>query len=774
MVAETLKVKVEAETQDAENKLGRVSGKSEQASTSSNKLAGAMGKAKVAIAAAGVAAAAAGAAYAAHLVRQGLAAADEQAKLARQLGVTNEQLAVMQRAAELSGMSAQELGSNMERLNRRLGEAAAGSGQAADALDRIGISAEELEQMAPDEQMEVLGEALAGVESHAQKASIASDLFGRSGQRMMVMLEDAESTLNRARNEVDQFGLALDSTDTDIIEGINDDFSTMGAAVEGASMQLAVAFSPALEVAADLVTDMAGVIGSWSQRMSMATRRTNELAEAQQILRDAEEGREAEIEDIQEAISAAAAEEIRLSRMAANAHSDANAELADQPGIMGSIGDAAEGLGDHYQEAAQRASEDLEELNNLLREIEGRGQQDGDGDDGGDEGPTEREIANRRLEESIRQINELQEAGLITELNALQEARSARMQFIQDYQDMGIAIGELANVDAIQRLDEQIEELTSNSSEAVGSVYELGSAFSDSAINIDAVNNTWQKLQQIQKRQDEQNEQTRERFASMTQGNIASIREQEQAFVDAGVSQVDAARWAATQIAQEYMSMAQQVGGAAMGLASTIIQSQNQATQNKIGNMKAELDELDERHDTEIELMKKAGATDAEIENMKREQQQKREEAQQKADEKEKQLKMQQFRREQAMSVAQSVMNTAQAVTKALTAGPVIGPILAGTIGALGAAEIGVITSQQPPAFERGGSFVTDGPQTIQVGDGQSPRERVTVEPLTGPYSGGGSGGITVNISGVVGGQEVVAEWVDKGIRRAKERGRIK
>lgn len=63
------------------------------------------------------------------------------------------------------------------------------------------------------------------------------------------------------------------------------------------------------------------------------------------------------------------------------------------------------------------------------------------------------------------------------------------------------------------------------------------------------------------------------------------------------------------------------------------------------------------------------------------------------------------FTLQQVASVGQATMNTYEAATKALTAGPILGPILAGLITAAGLANIAVIATQQPPAFAQGGLF---------------------------------------------------------------------
>lgn len=70
---------------------------------------------------------------------------------------------------------------------------------------------------------------------------------------------------------------------------------------------------------------------------------------------------------------------------------------------------------------------------------------------------------------------------------------------------------------------------------------------------------------------------------------------------------------------------------------------------------------------------------------------------------KEKAFRLRQFKREKASNIVKAIMGTAQAVVQALTAGPIIGPILAAITGAMGAAQIGIISAQQPPEYGQGG-----------------------------------------------------------------------
>jgi len=86
---------------------------------------------RVAIAAAAAVAAAAAAGVA--MVRSGLQTVDAQAKLAQSLGTTVASIQTLERAGELAGVSMSGIEQATKDLTRRLSQAAAGSGPAADA-----------------------------------------------------------------------------------------------------------------------------------------------------------------------------------------------------------------------------------------------------------------------------------------------------------------------------------------------------------------------------------------------------------------------------------------------------------------------------------------------------------------------------------------------------------------------------------------------------------------------------------------------------------------
>ena len=115
------------------------------------------------------------------LIQSSINAGDELAKTADKLGVTTEALAGLRHAAELTGVSTGTMDMAMQRFTRRAAEAAKGTGEAKGALRELGIDAESIVRLPLDEQMNVVADAMAGVESQSDKVRLAMKLFDSEG-----------------------------------------------------------------------------------------------------------------------------------------------------------------------------------------------------------------------------------------------------------------------------------------------------------------------------------------------------------------------------------------------------------------------------------------------------------------------------------------------------------------------------------------------------------------------------------------------------------------
>ena len=210
---------------------------------------------KVAAAAAVAAATAAGVA----MVRSGLQTVDAQAKLAQSLGTTVASIQTLERAGELAGVSISGIEQATKDLMRRLSQAASGTGPAADALDRLGLSASDLIALPLDQRVGAINAAIEEFVPAAERAAVAGQLFGEEGSIAMSRIDTA--TLRQATEDVLAFGVVVSEQDADQIERTNDAISRLGLIWRGLSNQLAVAAAPALEAVADAMAAVASRTG---------------------------------------------------------------------------------------------------------------------------------------------------------------------------------------------------------------------------------------------------------------------------------------------------------------------------------------------------------------------------------------------------------------------------------------------------------------------------------------------------------------------------------
>jgi hypothetical protein len=211
---------------------------------------------------AGVAAAAATAALAAAagaMIRSGLQVVDAQAKLAASLDTTVASIQVLERAGDLAGVSMGQIEQATLQLTRRLSQAASGTGPAVSALNRLRLTASELQRLPLDQRIALIQDRLAELVPEAERAAVASQLFGDRAALVFGRIDS--STLARANQDLIDFGVIVSDQDAGQIERTNDAISRLGLLWRGVSNQLTVAVAPALESVVNALAAFASVTG---------------------------------------------------------------------------------------------------------------------------------------------------------------------------------------------------------------------------------------------------------------------------------------------------------------------------------------------------------------------------------------------------------------------------------------------------------------------------------------------------------------------------------
>jgi len=144
--------------------------------------------------------------------------------------------------------------------------------------------------------------------------------------------------------------------------------------------------------------------------------------------------------------------------------------------------------------------------------------------------------------------------------------------------------------------------------------------------------------------------------------------------------------------------------------------------------------------------------------------------------EKKKEMQKKQAEQQKALSLMQAIIGTAQAVAMALTAGPIAGPILAGIIGAMGAAQIAMIAATPVPEMAEGGLIMGSSAGTV-LRAGEAGRSEAIIplenEQAMEKLSGIGGTTIVVNVENLWGDDREMAkrlaDSIDAELYRMKQ-----
>jgi hypothetical protein len=191
------------------------------------------------------------------LVKASIDSADEMSKMAVSLAMTTEEVSQLSYAADLAGISQEELGSSLAKLARRAADAAAGGKQASEVFDAMGIKVTDANG-AVKSTTDILGDVadkFASYESGVNRTALAQEVFGKSGARLLPFLVQGREGLADLAKEADLLGITLSTKAGLAAEQFNDNLTRLQAAQNGVGRRIAEQLLPTLEALTNRLFD---------------------------------------------------------------------------------------------------------------------------------------------------------------------------------------------------------------------------------------------------------------------------------------------------------------------------------------------------------------------------------------------------------------------------------------------------------------------------------------------------------------------------------------
>ncbi len=169
-------------------------------------------------------------------------------------GLTTEKIQTLQFALQMTGSSAEEANVSLTKFSRNIYEAAAGSGPAYEAFQKLGVSLSDLQHGNADEVLNKMAEGFKNIQDPSERVQLAMALFGRSGAALIPILAKGSEGLAEMNTKMKESGDYIDANMIPKMAKLNEDLQLLGKAFEGAGRQILEHFIGPLDKAVNAMT----------------------------------------------------------------------------------------------------------------------------------------------------------------------------------------------------------------------------------------------------------------------------------------------------------------------------------------------------------------------------------------------------------------------------------------------------------------------------------------------------------------------------------------
>lgn len=158
---------------------------------------------------------------------------------AKSLKMSTQDLLSWQYAAEQAGLTGDNIADIFKDINDKVGDAVLNkSGEAAQALDTLGLSAQKLAQQSPDKQLLAISSALQKIPTQAGKTNLLESL-GNDLSKMLPLFDNNNEKLKQFIQLSKDFGVAPPQEDIDNLVKVNRFFQDIETSAKGLKIEIA-------------------------------------------------------------------------------------------------------------------------------------------------------------------------------------------------------------------------------------------------------------------------------------------------------------------------------------------------------------------------------------------------------------------------------------------------------------------------------------------------------------------------------------------------------
>jgi hypothetical protein len=186
-------------------------------------------------------------------VRRQMEALDVLGKVAGKLGIAAGKLAQWHLVARVAGVQIKQFNMALQRMLRRVQEAAAGTGEAQQAIRDLGLDAKELGKLEPSRLLLKFMDALRG---RTDRLRMAFKLFDSEGVVMLQIFDQGRERIKALMDYAKRAGVVLSDFDISRIQAANDAVLLLRTAMTGLVNQLTVSVQPIVQSLSSTIANL--------------------------------------------------------------------------------------------------------------------------------------------------------------------------------------------------------------------------------------------------------------------------------------------------------------------------------------------------------------------------------------------------------------------------------------------------------------------------------------------------------------------------------------
>lgn len=219
------------------------------------------------------------------VVTQAMQAAGALNDTAVKTGMSVDALQRLQFAATLSGGSLEGVSGAVARMQKALVGAEEGGKEAVAALDRLGLSAQQILALAPDQQFEAIAQKIAAIEDPAERTTAAMALFGRSGAELIPTLVALGANGEEVAAQLSAIGGPVSAQAIANVDTLGDQLDVLTTGAKNTAIELTA-------LASTILVPLLRETNEWIKSLRILTGGGGELEKLQRKLEILQESRD--------------------------------------------------------------------------------------------------------------------------------------------------------------------------------------------------------------------------------------------------------------------------------------------------------------------------------------------------------------------------------------------------------------------------------------------------------------------------------------------------